>query len=184
MERTIADAGVPYTVVRLPEVYGPNVTNALMGAVFVHALAGKPLRWSGPLDAQVEYVYRPDGAAAMVRAGLDERSDGETFHVPGAAATTPREFLGEVIRQAGTRARIQAIPPLAVRVVGLGQPLAGAFADILHLWTHPILLDGGKYERCFGPVPRTPYPDGIAHTLAWFREHYSPVEPPLTRPSA
>ena len=35
----------------------------------------------------------------------------------------------------------------------------------------PILLDGSKFEARIGPLPRTPYREGIRETLAWFRTH-------------
>jgi hypothetical protein len=44
-------------------------------------------------------------------------------------------------------------------------------ADIAHLWTHPILLDGAKYSARFGAIPLTPIADAIATTLAWHRAH-------------
>lgn len=172
LERMLAESGTRYTVVRLPEFYGPNVTNALMGGPFGEALAGRAVNWhGGHLDARVEYVYLPDAAKAVVEAGAAEDADGETFHVPGYAETTPREFWGEVARRAGRGSRVGATHALALKAVGLFNPEAREFADILHLWSDPVLLDGSKYARRFGRVPRTPYEEGIGHTLAWFAAH-------------
>lgn len=42
-------------------------------------------------------------------------------------------------------------------------------ADIGHLWTHPILLDGSCYVARYGPVPQTPLPHALAATIAWLR---------------
>lgn len=171
-EAMLADSGLRHVLVRLPEFYGPNVTNQLMGKPFQDALAGRPVTWfGGHLDVTVEYVYIPDGAEAFVRVGCGQGVDGRVYHVPGGGDITPGGFFAEVIRQTGARSRLCAIPELATRAVGLVAPQAREFADILHLWSTPILLDGTAYEQDFGPVPRTPYAEGIERTLNWFRAH-------------
>ncbi len=172
LERMLAESGASFTVVRLPEFYGPNVTNPLMGAPFEAALAGRTVYWfGGHPDVTVEYVYMPDAAKAMVVAGTAGGVDGETFHVPGCGETTPRLFWGEAARLAGAGSRVRAVPAWALKAYGLFKSDAREFADILHLWSDPVLLDCAKYEARFGPVPRTPYEEGIRRTLAWYAEH-------------
>lgn len=171
-EALLADSGARHVRVRLPEFYGPNVANQLMGKPFRDALAGRPVTWfGGHLDVTVEYVYIPDAAEAFVRVGCGGDVDGRVFHVPGGGDTTPREFFTQVIQRAGAGSRLCAIPELATRAVGLLSPQAREFADILHLWSDPILLDGTAYEAAFGSIPRTPYAEGIQRTLDWFRAH-------------
>jgi nucleoside-diphosphate-sugar epimerase len=173
LERMLAESGARYTIVRLPEFYGPNVSNPLMGSPFEAALAGRTINWlGGHLDVRVEYVYMPDAAKAMVEAGTAEGVDGETFHVPGGE-TTPREFWGEVAKIAGAGSRVRAVPTWALKAFGLFKGEAREFADILHLWSDPVLLEGAKYEARFGRVPRTPYAEGIRRTLAWYASRRS-----------
>lgn len=167
MEQALAESGVRYCMVRLPEFYGPHVVT-LTGRVVAAAVAGKNTLWPGPLDCTVEFVYMPDGARAMVEAGCASDSDGITYHVPGLP-TTPRRFITEVYEVAGTSPRIRSIPGWVLRGAALVNAAARGAADIGHLWTHPILLDGERYRRRFGKVPATPYTEGIAETVAWFK---------------
>lgn len=170
MEEAIESSGARYTMVRLPEFYGPNVANRLMGTPFTDALRGKDITWlGGDLDLTVEYVFMPDGARAMLQAGLAEGTDGQTFHVPGARHTTPRELLGLLAARTGVG--VSSMPTWALRTAAIVHRGAREFADILHLWTHPILLDGTRYRERFGAVPATSYEDGVAITLEWFRAH-------------
>ena len=113
----------------------------------------------------------PDAAAAMVEVAAAEGTDGETFFLPGPAPITPRQFLSEVIRSAGSRSRIWRVPALALRVAGLFSTVVREATDVLHLWTHPILLDGAKYRQRFGHIPATPYNEAIKTTLSWFADH-------------
>lgn len=160
MEESVRTSGVRHAIVRLPEFYGPNVVS-LTARVFA---AKKHVAWPGDIDANVEIVYMPDAARAMVRVGCAENTDGETFHIP-AARTTPRAF----VRMAGKRA--WSVPPFALRIAGLFDETAAGAADIAHLWTDPVLLDGAKYRQWFGEIPMTPYEEGIANTRQWFAAH-------------
>jgi nucleoside-diphosphate-sugar epimerase len=172
LEAVLAESNVRYVIARLPEFYGPNVANPLMGTPFRAALAGRDITWlGGRLDVTVEYLYVPDGAAAMLNLAVAADVDGQSFHVPAAAAITPRRFFELVQSSAGNRRHVRALPNWLIRATGLIAPDARAFADILHLWTEPILLDGTRYRARFGALPATPYAEGIRQTLAWFEQH-------------
>lgn len=169
-ERRIRSSGVRWSMLRLPEFYGPGVTT-LTGPMFRDAVLGRAVRWFGKLDAEVEFVFMPDGARALVDLATASAGERACFHFPGADAITPRAFLGEVIAQAGATAKLRGHPPWLVRSIAPFSRAARGFADILHLWEDPILLDGSRYAAAFGPPPRTPYAEGITATLAWTRTH-------------
>jgi nucleoside-diphosphate-sugar epimerase len=165
MEQTLRGSGCRFCIVRFPEFYGPHVVT-LTAQIFRAALRDARTLWPGPLDVEVEFVFLPDAARVLLQVGEVDGIDGEAFHVPGIR-TTPREFIGAVYRAAGVRAKVLAVPPVVLKLAGLVSATARGAADIAHLWTHPICLDGSKYLNRFGQVPQTPYEEGIAHTLAW-----------------
>lgn len=167
MEQAIRDAPIAYSIVRLPEFYGPSVVT-LTAYPFRAALAGKRARWPGPLDVEVELVYMPDAGKALVAVAADPAAAGEVFHLPGTR-TTPRQFIAAVYAAAGARPRVFAAKPWLLALLGVFDGTLRAIADIGHLWTDPILLDGAKYAARFGAVPTTPLADAIATTMAWHR---------------
>jgi nucleoside-diphosphate-sugar epimerase len=167
MEQSLRDSGCRFCMLRLPEFYGPHVVT-LTAHVFRAALRGARTFWPGPLGAEVELVFLPDAAEALVRVGSADGVDGESFHVAGIP-TTPRAFIEAVYRAVGGPLRALAVPTFVLKLAGLASPTVRGAADIAHLWTRPIRLDGSKYARWFGPVPQTRYAEGIARTLAWHR---------------
>jgi nucleoside-diphosphate-sugar epimerase len=167
METNIKTSGARYTLVRLPELYGPHVVS-LTARIFQSVLRHKPVLWPGPLDIEVELVYIADGAKAMVEAGCADGVDGETFHISGGR-TTPRRFIDTVCAATGIFPRVTDVPKLALRIAGAFNSTIRGAADIAHLWTDPILLDGRKYAARFGDVPQTPYEVGVRETLDWHR---------------
>jgi nucleoside-diphosphate-sugar epimerase len=169
MEQRIRAAGIRYAMVRLPEFFGPSVVS-LTARVFRAALANRHALWPGPLDIETEFVYMPDAARALVEVGTAANCDAVVFHLPGVR-TTPRRFIELVYQAAGRNLRALGIPPWLLSALGAFDATARGAADIAHLWSHPILLDGRRYTAQFGVVPLTPLPEAIMATLAWHRAH-------------
>jgi nucleoside-diphosphate-sugar epimerase len=165
MEQSLRESGCRFCMVRLPEFYGPHVVT-LTPRVFQAALRGGRTFWPGPLDVAVEFVFMPDAAEALIEVGSAPDTDGAVFHLPGIP-TTPREFIAAVYAAAGARVKVFPVPAWVLKLAALFSSTVRGIADVAHLWTRPILLDGSKYMRRFGRVPRTPYSEGIAQTLAW-----------------
>ena len=168
-EDRIRASSVRWVMVRLPEFYGPHV-QTLTGPPLQRISRGQRAWWFGPADVPVELVYMPDAAEAIVEVGLLAGADGEVFHLPGAAPITAREFFSEAARQQGGGS-FRAVPAGVVRAAALVNPMARSFADILHLWEHPILLDGAKLRARLPQLRTTPYAEGHATTLAWLRDN-------------
>jgi nucleoside-diphosphate-sugar epimerase len=164
-EERIRRAGIRWVMVRLPEFYGPHV-QTLTGPPLQQISRGARARWWGP----VELIYMPDAAEVLLDVGLAPDVDGEVFHLPGTAHTTARKFFANAIRIADGGS-LSVMPAFLVRTAAVVHPLARAFADILHLWEHPILLDGTKLHARLPDLARrvTSYEDGLAATLAWLR---------------
>lgn len=175
MERRLEELhrsqGLAFTIVRMPDFYGPFVVNRLYAPIFRNALRGRSMSWYGNLDVPSEVLFTPDGGEAMVRAGLDPSSDGETYHVPGAGVIAPRQFLELIARVAGTGARPRAVPRWLVSFAGLFDREAREFRELTYLKQERFILDGSKFRQKFGAVPSTPYEEGVRRTLEWFRAH-------------
>ena len=151
MEQRIRAAGIRYAMVRLPEFYGPSVVT-LTARVFRAALADRRALWPGPLEVAIELVYMPDAARALVEVAVAADCDAAVFHLPGAR-TTPRRFVELVYRAAGRKPRVFGVPPWLLSAAGVFDATVRGAADIGHLWTHPILLDGASVHRALRRNP-------------------------------
>ncbi len=171
LEELHRSQGLAFSIVRMPDFYGPFIVNRLYAGVFRNALQGRPMPWYGDLDVPSEFLFIPDGGEAMVRAGLDPSSNGETYHVPGAGVITPREFLGLVAKTAGSRSNPRAIPGWMVALAGVFNGEAREFREMMYLKRERFILDGSRYRQKFGAIPSTPYATGVHETLDWFRAH-------------
>lgn len=174
MEETInLHRDLKYTIVRLPDFYGPYVINGLSEAWYKSALQNKRLIYYGTLDIPYEFIYIEDAARAMVEAGLSKAGERKQFNVPGIE-TTPRKYLNEIIKIAGSKSKILAIgSEIYVACGGLFNPLAKEFVEMMYLKKTKLLLDGTKYRKTIGNILMTPYETGILENLRWVKQHYN-----------
>src|SRR5580692_194724 len=170
-----AGAGrVRIAIGRASDFFGPGVTagSALGDRVFGNALAGRRADVIGNPALRHTYSYVPDIAAGLATLGTDPRAAGQVWHLPGPATVTTRELLDLVAGEVGHQVGIRSVPKLAVRALGLVNPMLRELAEMAYEFDEPFVLDTSKYESAFGAAG-TPLTDAIAATVAWYRTRTS-----------
>jgi UDP-glucose 4-epimerase len=146
--------GVQYSILRLANVYGPRQDphgEAGVVAIFTRAmLAGKEVTIFGDGKDERDYVFVGDVADALV-AAAGGHGEGPYNVGTGIGANVNDLFakLGELCGY--------------TRAANYGPPRAG---DI-----HKISLSYKKIASDLGWAPQTDLIDGLARTVAWFRQH-------------
>ena len=165
--------GLDYTIIRMPDFYGPYVVNGFSEKIYINALKGKSLQWIGDLDMDIEYIFIEDGGEAMVMAALSDKSNGEVFNIPGVEITASRKYLSEIVNQAGTRSKINTMnSDFVFKLIGWFSPVVKELVEMLYLKREKLILKGNKFEEMIGPMPATDYKTGISKTLDWVRDFY------------
>jgi len=166
-----AEAGrVRLAIGRASDFFGPGVTqgSTLGERVFGNALAGRRADFIGNPDLPHTYSYVPDIAAGLATLGTDPRAAGQVWHLPGPRTVTTRALLDLVAGEVGHPVGIRSVPKLAVRALGLVNPMLRELAEMAYEFDQPFILDTSKYESAFGAAG-TPLADAIAATVAWYR---------------
>jgi nucleoside-diphosphate-sugar epimerase len=136
-EQVVAGGAVPFTIVRLPEVYGAGGEG--IDRMIDAALSGRSIAVVGAGGDEVRPAPVDDVVAALVRALDEPRAVGKTYTLAGPALTL-RE-IAELTRAAfGSRSRIVSVPEGLVRV-------AGGLARVLPLPLYPDQLDRLRARR-------------------------------------
>lgn len=156
---------------RASDYFGPGGVDTGLGDTFFgRAVAGKRARWLGRLDQPHTASYLPDVARALVVLGHREEADGRAWHLPGRAATG-RELLALTGAALGREVRARATSPAALRALGLFSPMLRELTHVAYQWNGPWVADHTSFDAAFGPLPVTPLPDAVEHTVRWWREH-------------
>lgn len=167
------DENLKFSIIRMPDFYGPYVINGFSEQVFVNALSGKPLKWIGNKTVPIEYIFIEDGAKAMITIGLSDDTNKREFNIPGHSETTTEDFLNEISNQGGKNSKLSVLNSnLVFSVMGLFVPVIKEVKEMLYLKRHKLILDGSLYTKKFGTLPATPYNEGISKTLKWAKEFY------------
>ncbi len=155
---------------RASDFFGPGVTegSTLGERVFGNALNGRRADFIGNPDLPHTYSYVPDIAAGLATLGTDPRATGQVWHLPGPPTVTTRALLDLVAAEVGHPVAIRSVPKLAVRALGLVNPMMRELAEMAYEFDEPFVLDTSKYELTFGAAG-TPLADAVAATIAWYR---------------
>jgi nucleoside-diphosphate-sugar epimerase len=173
LEKASKENGLQYTIIRMPDFYGPYVVNRFSEQFYIKALKGKKLTWFGSLTVAQEFIFIEDAGEAMVIAGLSDKAYGCSYNVSGYAETTGRAYLEEIARQAGKNSSIGGMNITAVfSLLGLFNATVKEFVEMLYLKQERLILDGSHFKKVFGTLPATSYEEGIRKTIAWIKKYY------------
>lgn len=158
-----ASAGVDIVVVRPPLVYGPTVRANFLRMMDAVA-RGLPLPL-GAVSARRSIVYVENLADALLRCAIDPRAVGECFHVADDDALSVADLMRLVGDVLGKPARLIAVPPALLRVLG---KLTGRGAAVNRL-TSSLEVDTGRISRVLDWHPPYTSRQGLEATAAWYR---------------
>ena len=170
-----AEAGrIRFAIGRASDFFGAGVTqgSTLGERVFGNALAGRRADFIGNPDLPHTYSYVPDIASGLATLGSDPRAAGQVWHLPGPETVTTRALLNLVADQVGHPVAVRSVNKLALRALGLINPMLRGLAETYYQFDEPFILDTSKYESAFGSAG-TPLADAITATVAWYRTRAS-----------
>jgi nucleoside-diphosphate-sugar epimerase len=171
LETMLKHSGVPYLIVHMPDLYGPNASNTMLYETLKNVVRNKTANFVGNLKAAREYLYTLDGAKAMVELSFREEAYNQNWNIPSAHPITGEQLV-EIIREvSGYSKSIRTVSKSMIRFIGLFQPFMREIAEMMYLTEDPVVLSGAKYEAKIGALPRTPYKEGIKETLIWMKEN-------------
>jgi len=173
-----AASPVPTASVVASDYFGPGAgANAHAGdRMLGPATSGGTVRPIGRADLPHSWTYLPDLASAMIRAGeLTRDSHRTTGAAPGAtdgiwfapvtATCSQREIATAYARAAGRPApKVSAVPASVLRVVGLGSRQMRGVAEMVHLFTRPLVMDASASDALLDLKP-TPFDDAVQATV-------------------
>jgi nucleoside-diphosphate-sugar epimerase len=152
------DAGrIRMTEARASDFYGPGLRTT--GHLAEHAVGRlldgrRPRLLQGDPEAPHSWTYVDDVVRTLVTLAGDERAWGRAWHVPTAGVP---------------ERPVQVLPAFAVRLGGVAVPFLRELAEVRHQFTGPFVIDSSAAQETFGLAP-TPLEDGLAGTVAWWRE--------------
>ncbi|MFM2106104.1 MAG: hypothetical protein RL338_1136 [Chloroflexota bacterium] len=161
--------------IRATEVRGSDYVVASDGSrigsarVVPPLLAGKGVSLIGRLDLPHSWTAPSDVARLLAVVAADERAWGKAWHVPSNPPRTQREAVDDLADAAGVpRVAVSRIPDLALRAMGLVNPVLREIRETAYQFERPYVLDDSAARAAFGLEP-TPWRDMLAGVVAHYR---------------
>ncbi|QTD39668.1 SDR family NAD(P)-dependent oxidoreductase [Sporosarcina sp. Te-1] len=167
LEQEVKASGVPYIIAHFPDFYGPNAGNTILHHTLERVQLNTKAGYVGDLEIPREFIYTPDGAKALVELAMNEKAFNQNWNIPGERLVTGMELIGMIRNLTGYDKKVSSVTKSMIRLAGLFNPFMREFLELAYLYEHPFQLDGSKYEREIGALPKTPYEEGLRQTLAF-----------------
>lgn len=166
LSQLIHSSGIPYIIAHFPDFYGPHAENTLLHYTFEKMVRQQKAYFVGDKNIAREYIYTPDGAKALINLALHEDSYNQYFNIPGAGTITGEEICLLAARFSKYEGKVGTVGDIMMFFAGLINRDLKEARELSYLWKEPLVLSGEKYETLLGPLPKTPYEEGINKTIA------------------
>jgi UDP-glucose 4-epimerase len=154
--------GLPVVIVRYFNVYGPRLDAIDVGRVITifmgQVLRDEPVTVVGDGKQTRCFTYVSDAIRATAAAGLVPAAEGQVFNIGNPAEMTILELAQMMIELAGSRSKITFVPQ--EKIYGT------SYEDVPRR-----VPDNRRMREVLGVAPEIALRDGLAETIAWFREH-------------
>ncbi|WP_102275505.1 SDR family NAD(P)-dependent oxidoreductase [Cytobacillus massiliigabonensis] len=170
MEQTLEKSNVPYLIVHMPDLYGPNAKNTILHETIKNVVQNKSANYVGDLKVAREFIFTFDGAKAMVELASRKDTYNQSWNIPSAHPITGEEIIEILRNETGYKKSIRIVSKKMIFLLGLFQPFMREMVEMMYLTEDPVILCGKKYESKIGPIPRTTYREGIKETINWMIE--------------
>ncbi len=144
---------------RLTNTYGPRMRvkdarQTFLGIWIRLAVEGKPFEvWGG--EQRRDFTYVDDAVDAMLVAATSECAKGQVFNLGGEAVVSLHELADLLVEvNGGGKYEVRSFPPDRKRI-----DIGDYFSDYRHA------------QGLLGWQPQVSLREGLAHTLAFYREH-------------
>ena len=155
------------------DFYGPGGAATHLGDQFwPGVLAGRKGRLVVRPEAIHTYHYIPDVAIGLAALGTAENDvEGRPWMLPCQPAGTLHALVGRLGEHLGRPIALVALPPVALKALGLVSPLMRELAEMSYQWDEPFVVDDRRFRERF-PVEPTDADEAARATVAWATAHY------------
>jgi nucleoside-diphosphate-sugar epimerase len=155
---------------RLPDFWGPNVTNGLIKPLFGNAAKGKSMTWMVRADVPHQFVYTPDAARLFYMLSVES-------HLPpyfvlnygGKIVENVAGLANEISREAGSPNRLRLFSKTTLKILGWFMPVVRELNENIYQFENCIMLDDTKVRSKYPEFKETRFADALRETINWYR---------------
>lgn len=155
-------------IIRLPDFFGPNVTNGLIKPIFNEAIKNKPIKWMINADVPHQFAYTPDVAKYFYL--LSQENTLQEFFLinyGGITVDSMKYFSKKISEIQGNPEQVKVAPKLMLNILGLFVPELKELKENFYQFENSIILDDSKLRRMYPKVRNTSLENALENSLKW-----------------
>jgi len=171
MLQEAADTGQCRVInLRLPDFWGPNVTNGLIKPLFGNAALGKSMTWMVRADVPHQFVYTPDAARLFYLLSVE----GDLPHYfllnyGGKMVESVAALANDISLEAGSPNRLKIFSKTTLKMLGWFMPVVRELNENIYQFENCIKLDDTKARTKYPKFEETRFNDALKETINWYR---------------
>lgn len=159
-------------IVRLPDFYGPNVTNGLIKPIFGNAVKNKPINWVINANIPHQFVYTPDAARLFYMLAQESSlSNYFLINYGGITISSINELSKKISAYAKSPEKVKVAPKLMLNILGLFVPEIRELKENFYQFEESIIIDDSKLYKLFPKSKSTKIDETLKETLEWYKEN-------------
>lgn len=155
-------------ILRLPDFFGPNVTNGLMKPIFDEAVNNKPIKWMINAGVPHQFAYTPDVAKYFYLLSQEDKLQ-EFFLINygGITVDSMKTFSMKISEIQGNPEQVKIVPKLMLNILSLFISELKELKENFYQFENSIILDDSKLKRMYPKVSNTSLENALKNTLKW-----------------
>lgn len=159
-------------IIRLPDFFGPNVTNGLIKPMFGEAINNKPIKWMISADIPHQFSFTPDIAKYFHLLTLENNLP--NFFLINYSGITVRsiKYLSEKISEIQRNPKkVKVAPKFILNIIALLSPEVKELKENFYQFENSIILDSNKLKTMYPKFNETNLETALKITLDWYENN-------------
>lgn len=158
-------------VVRLPDFFGPNVTNGLMKPIFENAIKNKPMQWLINGNIPHQFAFTPDIAKLFYDLSQEEGlPDYYLLNYSGETVSSIKTLCETISSFTNNSSDVKVTPKFILNMISYFSPEVKSLKENFYQFENTIKLDDTKFSQSFPDFRKTQLSDAVKITIDWYSD--------------
>jgi len=159
-------------IIRLPDFFGPNVTNGLIKPIFEEAIKNKSIKWIINTNIPHQFAFTSDIANYFYLLTLENNLPNLFLINYSGITVSSIKYLAEKISEIqGNPKKVKVVPKLILNIIAFFAPEVKELKENFYQFENSIILDGDKLKNMYPKVNETKLETALKITLDWYENN-------------
>ncbi len=159
-------------ILRLPDFFGPNVTNGLIKPIFEEAIKNKPIKWMINADIPHQFSFTRDVAKYFYLLSLETNLPNFFLINYGGVTVSSIKYLSKKISEIqGNPNKVSLAPKFILNIIALFAPEVKELKENFYQFENSIILNDDRLKNMYPNVNETKLEVALKMTLDWYKSN-------------